>query len=626
VQDTTPPAISAHGAVNDTTDSPSGKPVSYDAPTATDLGQSVNVSCLPLSGSSFPVGTTTVTCTANDGRGNSGQTTFNVNLTLVDTTAPVLSGVPSGITEETENPAGAIVSFPSTPSATDNIDGTVAVHCSEDSGDLFPVGTTHVTCTATDKHGNSASAGFDVVINLVDHTKPVISGVPGAINDTTESPSGKAVSFTPSANDNLDGPLPVSCAPTSGSTFPLGTTSVTCSATDSHGNTQQASFSVTLTLIDITAPALTGVSPDRSVEANGPAGAIVTFATPTATDNLDGPLALVNCSPASGTLFSLGPHTVTCSATDAHSNVGSASFRINVVDTTPPTIAVPGPTNIYATTPTGIPETASALQGFRAAVFADDIVDPHPYITDDLGDFAELGPHTVNFIAHDASGNAQGKSTQLTVLPMPPPGTPPLPTPPSAKLPPDVTRLQVVTGSGFVRLTWAAVNGAVQYLVYRSQGAALELADGHGDMVYKGTKTTYTDRGLKNGVEYRYVVVSQDAAGNQSSGVAAAAMPRVNLLRSPKDGARLKTPPKLIWARNAEASYYNVQLYRGQVKILSSWPIAATMKLKRTWKYEGKRYTLAKGVYRWYVWPGFGARAAVDYGELLGSNSFSMIR
>ena len=383
---------------------------------------------------------------------------------------------------------------------------------------------------------------------------------------------------------------------------------------------------MTLTLIDVTAPALTGVSSDRFVEANGPTGSIVTFATPTATDNLDGPLALVGCSPASGTLYSLGPHVVTCSAADAHSNVGSAAFHINVVDRTPPTIAVPGPTSVYATTPTGIPESAPAFQGFRAAAFASDIVDPSPYITDNLGSFAELGPHTVNFIAHDASGNTQGKSTVLTVLPMPPAGTPALPVAPPAKLPPDPPNLKVVPGSGFVRLAWGAVSGATRYLVYRSQGSSRSLAEGHADVVYNGTATTYTDRGLKNGVEYRYVVVSQDAAGNQSAGVAAAAMPRLNLLRSPNDGARLKTPPKFVWTGNAEASYYNVQLYRGDQKILSSWPVAATMKLKRSWKYEGRRFTLTKGVYRWYVWPGFGGRAAVDYGELLGSNSFSMIR
>ena len=626
VHDTTPPAISSHGAVNDTTESPSGKDVNYDLPTATDLGQSVNVACMPASGSHFALGTTTVTCTADDGHNNS-QTTFNVNLTLVDTTAPVLSGIPSGIAQETEDPAGASVFFPTTPSAMDNVDGFTAVGCTKSSGDPFPVGTTHVTCSATDQHHNTASAAFDVVVTLVDHTKPVLSGVPGTVNDTTESPSGKAVNYAlPTANDNLDGAVQVSCDPAPGSTFPLGTTPVTCSATDTHGNMQQASFSVTLTLIDVTAPVLTGVSSDRFVEANGPAGSIVTFGTPTATDNLDGPLALVDCSPASGTLFSLGPHLVTCSATDAHSNVGSASFRINVVDRTPPTITVPGPTSVYATTPTGIPESAPAFLGFRAAAYASDIVDPSPYITDNLGSFAEVGPHTVNFIAHDASGNAQGKSTVLTVLPIPPGGTPPLPVPAPAKPPANVSNLQVFTGSGFVRLVWNTVSGAMQYLVYRSLGGARGLADAHGELVYKGTATTYTDRGLKNGVEYRYVVVSEDSAGNQSAGVAAAAMPRLNLLRSPKDGARLKTVPKLVWTRNAEASYYNVQLYRGQQKILSSWPVVATMKLKRTWKYEGKRFTLTKGVYRWYVWPGFGGRAAVDYGELLGSSTFAMTR
>src|SRR5207249_1167659 len=111
----------------------------------------------------------------------------------------------------------------------------------------------------------------------------------------------------------------------------------------------------------------------------------------------------------------------------------------------------------------------------------------------------------------------------------------------------------------------------------------------HGDLVYSGTAKTYTDRGLTNGVAYRYVVVSEDAAGNQSAGVASSATPRVNLLRAPKDGARLKAPPKLTWARNPEADYYNVQLFRGQVKILSTWPVAASVKLKRTWKYEGRR-------------------------------------
>jgi len=264
---------------------------------------------------------------------------------------------------------------------------------------------------------------------------------------------------------------------------------------------------------------------------------------------------------------------------------------------------------------------------FRAAASASDIVDPHPYITDNLGSFVEVGIHTVGFVARDASGNASLRESTLTVLPQPPAGTPPLPLTPPAKPPADVPKLQAFPGDGSMRLVWGAVQGAARYVVYRSENSSRRTAaNGHGQVVYTGTATTYTDRGLSNGVEYRYVVVAEDAAGNQSAGVAIAAVPRRDLLRSPKDGAKLRKPPKLIWARNSEAAYYNVQLFLGQVKILSAWPLRPAVLLKRGWKYEGHRYKLRPGVYHWYVWPGFGARSAVDYGEMLGSRSFQIVR
>ncbi|MFE4828576.1 VWA domain-containing protein [Streptomyces sp. NPDC056672] len=53
----------------------------------------------------------------------------------------------------------------------------------------------------------------------------------------TRNPDGARVSFTVTAEDAHDGPLPARCAPASGSLFPVGRTTVTCSATDSNGNT-----------------------------------------------------------------------------------------------------------------------------------------------------------------------------------------------------------------------------------------------------------------------------------------------------------------------------------------------------------------------------------------------------
>ena len=49
----------------------------------------------------------------------------------------------------------------------------------------------------------------------------------------------------------------------------------------------------------------------------------------TATDLVDGSVP-VNCSPVSGSVFQLGPTTVTCSATDAHHNTATGSFTVSV--------------------------------------------------------------------------------------------------------------------------------------------------------------------------------------------------------------------------------------------------------------------------------------------------------
>jgi hypothetical protein len=617
VQDIAAPSITPPPAdINDST-ADSGKNESFSYSASDNVDGTVPVSCTPTPGSAFPIGTTPVNCTATDSSGNQAAISFNVHIS--DAGAPTISIV-APPAAEAAGPGGAVVTY--TVTMGDNSGNTPALDCGgHDPGSLFPIGTTLVTCKATDGAGNSTSAApFNVVVR--DSTPPTLT-LPTAITVEADSGAGKVVSFPSSANDLVAGAVPVTCAPPSGSTFPITSTTVNCSATD---GTNSATGSFTVTVTDASGPTFTSVPGTLTVEANGPSGSIVNYTAPSAVDTVDGP-QLVSCAPATHTLFPIGATTVHCGASDNHGNSSSASFQVAVVDTTPPTLAVPGPTSVYATTPTGIPETAQGLIGFRAAVIADDIVDPHPFITDNLGSFVEVGIHDVIFGAHDASGNVRYKQTQLTVLPEQPAGTAPLPVPPPAKLPADVPSLQLFPGDGFVRLVWGAVPGAARYLVYRSVSGTRQLAaDGHGDLVYSGTATTYTDRGLTNGVEYRYVVVSQDAAGNQSAGVGSPAVPRLNLLRTPKDGAKVKKPPKLTWARNAEANYYNVQLFRGQAKILSSWPVRASLKLKRTWKYQGRRYTLTKGVYRWYVWPGFGARSAVDYGELLGSNSFQMTR
>lgn len=94
------------------------------------------------------------------------------------------------------------------------------------------------------------------------------------------------------------------------------------------------------------------------------------------------------------------------------------------------------------------------------------------------------------------------------------------------------------------------------------------------------------------------------------------------MLRLPKDGAQLKKPPKLAWASESDADYYNLQLLRNGVRIFTAWPTKTSLTLRKTWKYEGRKYTLTPGRYEWFVWPGFGPRKDANYGALLGTRSF----
>lgn len=141
--------------------------------------------------------------------------------------------------------------------------------------------------------------------------------------------------------------------------------------------------------------------------------------------------------------------------------------------------------------------------------------------------------------------------------------------------------------------------------------------------VYRGTGKEYRDKGLRPGAKYLYRVTAFDAASNTvSKTVPVTATGR---LLNPVPGARVSSPPLLVWTAVRGASYYNVQLYRGR-QILSAWPVRPSLKLPRSWVYHGRHYRLSAGRYRWYVWPGFGRLAQANYGHLLGGSSFVVSR
>jgi parallel beta-helix repeat protein len=80
-----------------------------------------------------------------------------------------------------------------------------------------------------------------------DATTPPVVTVPDDLTVDATGPGGATVTFAASALDIVDGPITPTCAPSSGSLFPIGVTTVTCSATDRSGNTATSSFLVMVT-------------------------------------------------------------------------------------------------------------------------------------------------------------------------------------------------------------------------------------------------------------------------------------------------------------------------------------------------------------------------------------------
>jgi hypothetical protein len=237
--DKTAPILMLPAGVTAEATGPDGAAVSFSAGVTDNLDPAVTANCSSPSGSTFPLGTTTVTCSTTDAAGNPATGSFTV--TVQDTTPPAVT-VPADITAEATSAAGAAVSF--TAGATDLVDGAVSVSASPASGSIFPLGETTVTVMATDAHGNSVSKSFKVAV--VDTTAPAIT-VPAALQATATSAAGAVVYFAASATDLVDGAVAVTYSSASGSLCGPGTTTVTCTASDAHGNRATKSFTVTVT-------------------------------------------------------------------------------------------------------------------------------------------------------------------------------------------------------------------------------------------------------------------------------------------------------------------------------------------------------------------------------------------
>ncbi|MGB7924334.1 MAG: HYR domain-containing protein [Pyrinomonadaceae bacterium] len=311
-----------------------GAVVTFSDPTST--GSCDSVESAPASGSFFPVGTTTVTGSASNGNPCSFTVTIN------DTQAPVIS-CPDDISafESTPGSGSAVVNY-APPSVTENDPAGAPVTCDHPSGSSFPVGTTLVTCTATDAATNSASCSFNVTVEA-DASACTLDCPDDITVDADAGSCGAVVNYPAATASEACGTVSYSKA--SGTVFPVGTTTVTVTTTAGRG----CRFRVTVR--DTQAPT---ISCPANITANAAANAcqaVVNPGTATATDNCPMGLTVKGVRDDGDPLnaaYPIGKTIITWTATDKSGNTTSCEQTVTVKDTVAPTVTLVPTINVTA--------------------------------------------------------------------------------------------------------------------------------------------------------------------------------------------------------------------------------------------------------------------------------------
>jgi hypothetical protein len=357
-------------------------------------------------------------------------------------------------------------------------------------------------------------------------------------------------------------------------------------------------------VVDGTPPTLTiGQQPDK-VSNSSSATFTFTASEPHTQCQLDGAAFVPCASPAAYSNLPDGPHTFTVRATDAAGNIREASYTWTSETRSPSAAVSSGP---------------PALSNSRTATFAFAADEPASFECQlDGGSFAACGSptsyqslgdgaHTFSVRPIDAVGNLGAVSSYGWTI--------------------DATAPQTTVATG-PRSGTTALSATFTFRA-SEQGSFQCRLDG---AAFAPCASPRTYSGLKRS-SHTFEVRSIDRAGNIDTSpavrrwtiaVVRRAASAASALLAPRTGARVAAPPLLAWRRVARASYYNVQLFRGRVKVLSTWPTHTRFQLRARWTYMGRQRKLSPGVYRWYVWPAYGPARAHRYGRLLGQSRFTV--
>ncbi|HOP07691.1 MAG TPA: HYR domain-containing protein [candidate division Zixibacteria bacterium] len=316
VQDNQPPQLLLPDPITQSSDPGECGAIVAFSVTALDNCGIATTNIRPSSGSLFPVGSTYVRCITIDYAYIPVIDSFLV--TVYDDEEPHAVCPEDIIVPADPNSCGAIVTYAVTPE--DNCEASGM--CQPSSGSFFPIGTTPVKGRVVDRYGLSDSCFFSVTV--VDTQPPVLTPQEDITVAAELNRCGANVVFFLQVSDNCIG-ASLTATPSSGSFFPVGTTTVEVAATDASGLTDTMLFNVTV--VDEQPPILSCPDLIEVVNDSGLYGAYVQYGL-TASDNCGNPELIPD--PPDGSYFEIGSHLVQAIAVDEASLADSCQFTVRV--------------------------------------------------------------------------------------------------------------------------------------------------------------------------------------------------------------------------------------------------------------------------------------------------------
>jgi hypothetical protein len=399
-----------------------GAAITYDNPTATDncsvsTPTGVRSDALALD-ALYPVGTTTITWNVSDASSNAALAVTQ-KIVVIDNQVPVIvSSGDKNVNTDLDSCGASIIPL---ATATDNCSVSTPTGVRSDAlalDALYPVGTTTITWTATDASSNAADEVTQKIV-VIDNQVPVIVSS-GDKSVTTDLDScGATVVASANATDNCSASTPTgvrSDALALDALYPVGTTTITWTATDASSN---AADEVTqkIVVLDNQVPVIVS-SGDKKVDSDpGKCGAAITYDNPTATDNcsVSTPTGVRSDALALDALYPVGTTTIIWTATDVNGNTSSATAVITVIDPNAANVTFTAPADLCI----GAGEQRSLSGGLPSGgvysgtgVTDDRNGSTYSYDPATAGD----GTHSIRYTFTNASGCAASASDDVAVL------------------------------------------------------------------------------------------------------------------------------------------------------------------------------------------------------------------